>query len=202
MELEEMKSLWTQMSAQLDEQKSLTQKLIVGMTQQRYSRRFDKIFRIEAMASLVCLAGAIYVAVNFGSLDTWYYQLLGVFTLLGLVGLPLVVLSSIQHMRNFDIAARNYKDTLIEYARRKQRFLSIQRASTGVSLMLALVVLPLASKLIKGKDFFAESHSAYLWVFIGVEMVALVFFARWGYRCYQSISQSAETTLMELDQTA
>ena len=140
MELEEMKTLWTQMSAQLDQQKSLTQKLIVGMTQQRYSRRFDKIFRIEAMASLVCLAGAIYVAVNFGRLDTWYYQLLGVFTLLGLIGLPLVVLSSIQHMRNFDIAARNYKDTLIEYARRKQRFLSIQRASTGVSLMLALVV--------------------------------------------------------------
>ena len=199
MELEEMKSLWTQMSAQLDEQKSLTQKLIVGMTQQRYSARFDKLFRIEATAAIVCLVGALYVVLNFGQLDSWYYQLIGVFTLLGLVGLPLIVLSSIQHMRGFDIAARNYKDTLVEYARRKQRFLLIQRASTGVSLMLALIVLPLASKLIKGEDFFAQSHNIFLWVFIGAEMIALIFFARWGYRCYKSISQSAENTLLELE---
>ena len=36
MELEEMQILWTRMSSQLEEQKELTNKLIMEMTQQKF----------------------------------------------------------------------------------------------------------------------------------------------------------------------
>ena len=41
MELEEMKVLWQEMSQQVEKQKSLTDKLIIEMTQQKYAQKFE-----------------------------------------------------------------------------------------------------------------------------------------------------------------
>ena len=40
MELEEMQTVWSQMSDQLEQQQKLTDKIIIDMTQQKFKNRF------------------------------------------------------------------------------------------------------------------------------------------------------------------
>ena len=88
MELEELQSAWTKMSDELDQQKKLTNKIILDMTKQKYQNKFTTITKYESLGALVCFAIALFVIFNFNKLDTWYLQACGAFTLLFLIVLP------------------------------------------------------------------------------------------------------------------
>ena len=68
MELEEMTSLWNDMSQIVDQQKVLTDKLILDMTQERYENRLRHISIPETIAALICFAVVIYLISNFALL--------------------------------------------------------------------------------------------------------------------------------------
>ncbi|MEP3380166.1 MAG: hypothetical protein ABJO28_06260, partial [Maribacter dokdonensis] len=81
MELEEMKSLWEDMSQKVDQQKVLTDQLIMDMTKERYENRMRRISVPETISALICFAAVIYLISNFNLLDVWYLQLTGVLTI-------------------------------------------------------------------------------------------------------------------------
>jgi len=49
MEIEEIKALWSEMSDQLEQQKKLTNEIIMSMTQERYSNKFRTISKYETI---------------------------------------------------------------------------------------------------------------------------------------------------------
>ena len=79
MELEEIQATWAQMGRELEKQKRLTNEIIVQMTQQRYSGRFDRISTYETIGAALCFAVVVLILANFGKLDTWYLKACGVF---------------------------------------------------------------------------------------------------------------------------
>ncbi|NHF59895.1 hypothetical protein FK220_011125 [Flavobacteriaceae bacterium TP-CH-4] len=197
MELEELQATWAQLGQELDKQKKLTHKIIVEMTQQRYSRKFDKIAVYEIVGSIICLLAAGYILIHFDRLDTWYLQLCGALGIVILVILPVLILWSLHTIRNVNVANSDYKDVLIRFTREKNRLLLLQRLNIYISFLFMIISLPIFSMILKGKDLFVD-YKVWWW-YLPIMAVFLFFFTRWGYGCYKSVTNSAEDILNELE---
>lgn len=197
MELKELETLWSEMSQELETQKKLTNELIMNMTQEKYSNKFQKISTYETIGGVICIIAAIFILAKFSMLDTWYLQLCGLFTMIFLFLLPVLTLNSLRRIQKINIADKNLKETLVSFSKAKNQLLFLQRLGIYLSFILMFTVLPVASKIMKGKDLFLDSNIFY--VYLPVMAIFLFFFARWGYGCYKNITNSAEDLLKELE---
>lgn len=199
MELEEMKILWTRMSSRLEEQKELTNKLIMEMTQQKFSNRFNKLTIIETSGAVVCFLIAIVILLNIAKMNTWYLMACSIFTLLLLIVLPILTLRAIKGMRTMDVTQRSYTETLQEFTRKRRNMLLIQKIGVMVSVFMMWVSIPVFSMIMNNKDFFAQEHDPWLWVFTAAVTAGVILFARYGYRGYKKVTSSAENVLRDLE---
>ncbi|MET7029175.1 hypothetical protein [Sediminicola luteus] len=197
MDLEEIQAVWSEMSDQLEQQKKLTDKIILDMTQDRYIRKFSTISKVETLGAIICFVSALYFLFNFYQLDTWYLQLCGAFSIAFLIGLPILTLRSLGKIQKINIIDKNIKDTLVTYSKAKNKVLAIQRLGIFLCFIFMMTCLPVFSKLMKGKDIFQQG-SFPIW-YVVIMGVFIAFFARWGYGCYKKITQSAEGILKELE---
>ncbi len=197
MELQELQTLWSQVSQQLEDQKKLTNEMIKKMTQERYSNKFSKIAIYETIGAVICFVAAFYVLFNFGKLEIWYLQLCGLITLIFLIILPVLTLKSLRNIKHINIAESSFKDTIVQFMKAKNQLLLLQRVGIYLSFLLMFTTLPVASKLLKNKDLFLETGVWY--VYLPIMGIFLFFFTRWGYGCYKSITRSAENILSELE---
>ena len=78
MELEEMKTLWAEMSAAVERQKKITDSIIIKMTRSNYRNKINKIRVPEFIGSFLCMAGAALIVFNFRQLTTWYLAVCGI----------------------------------------------------------------------------------------------------------------------------
>lgn len=199
MELEEMKTLWEEMSQKIEKQQLVTDQIIMDMTQQKYTNKFSIILIYESLGTVICYGMAIYILFNIEKLDTWYLMTCGIFTVSLLFILPLLTLRSLTRIKSLDVAAHSYKETLVRFERSKKRLLLLQRTGIYLGFILFLVVLPVMDKIFNNKDMFTMDMAAFPWILTGVVFVLLIFFVRWGYGCYKSITTSAEKVLKELE---
>lgn len=199
MELEEMKTLWQEMSQQVEQQKKLTDALIMDMTQQKYTQKFSKITAYETIGAFICFITAILILVNFNKLDTWYLAACGIFTLSYLLTLPILVLRSLKTIRSINISSASYKESIVGFAKAKKQLLLIQKLGLYVNFILFLAIIPVASKLIGDKDIFMTGGSLWKYSFIIIVAIAMIFVSRWGYGCYKNITNSAENILKEIE---
>lgn len=199
MELEKMQSLWQEMSQQIDTQKSLTDKLILEMTQQKYTQKFSKISTYESIGAVICFVAALLILINFDKLDTWYLAACGVITLISILTLPILVLRSLKSIKTITVSKASFKETIIRFSKAKKQLLLIQKLGLYINVMLFLVSIPVASKLIGNKDMFITGASFWKFGFIAVVGILVILVSRWGYRCYQNITNSAENILKEIE---
>lgn len=194
-----MKSLWTDMSQEVDRQKILTDKLITDMTQERYTNKFSKIFLYESLGAVICFAAALFLIINIQKLDTWYLLTCGIICLSLLLILPVISLRSLNTAKGLNISGKNFKDTLVDFYRSKKKILFTQRLSFYLSIIFAIAVLPVFSKILNGKDLFAPENNQNLWIFIPILLLFLFVFSAWVYKSYKKVTSSAESILKELD---
>ena len=194
----DIQSIWTEMSRELEKQKKLTHEIIMQMTQQRYKNQLQKIAKYEGVGAIICFMTAVAILLNINKLESWYELLCGVFTLAFLIVIPILVLRSIRSMKQINIHKGNYADNLKSFTTARNHFLFIQKIGIGLGFVLMLTILPVASKILKGKDLFQET-GAWTW-YIPVMLVFLIFFSRWGYRHYNRITRSAGNILRELEE--
>ena len=119
MELEEIQSVWKDMSQKLEKQHQLTDKLIIEMTRKKYANKFNKLALYEGTGSVVCLLMAGVLLIFFGRLDTWYQQVSGVIALLFLTVYPYLSLNAIYNIRKISISRSSLKHTLIAFEKAK-----------------------------------------------------------------------------------
>jgi len=199
MQLEEMKNLWDEMSLKIDSQQKLTNKLIMEMTQQKFRNRFNTLSLYETSGAVICFLAATFILLNLDKMDTWYLMLCGILSLLILIILPILSLRALFGLKKLNLSKNNYKETLMEFSRRKKNMMLIQQFSVGISIVLMWMVAPVFSMIVNGKDFFMQEHSTVLLLFYAASTIGVIFFARWGYGCYKRITASAEKDLKELE---
>jgi len=197
MELEEMKTLWGEMSAELEKQKKLTDSLIIKMTQVNYKNKVAKIWAPEAIGSAVGFAYAGYILINMAALNTWYLMFCGIVSVLIMITMPTLSITSIFKIRHLNIAANNYKQSLLEYSNGKKRFVSVQKFKFYLGAILLLVVMPVMSELIGGKDIF-KAPGVWYWYVIAFPFYYW-FAKKWVPGCYNNILAGAENILKEIE---
>lgn len=198
MELEEMQATWSQMSNQLKNQKRLTNKLIMEMTQIRFKNKIRLLSKYEEIGAAICFIIAILLIFELQNLDTWYLLGFGIITVCYLLGLPIVVLRALNSMKNLDLTNNTYKETLITHAKRKRQFLLIQKISIYLNFILLVVSLPVAIKVLTGDDIFVTNINLMYW-YIPIMAIVLSLFSIWGYGKYKKITASASHILEELE---
>ena len=197
MELEEMKSLWNDMSQKVDQQKVLTDKLIIDMTQERYENKLRHISIPESIATLICFVVVLYLVSNFGLLDVWYLQLLGAITIISCLILPILSLKSIQKMKAINISKNTYRESLTKYAKGETKFMLLQKISFYVSFLVLISSVIVFSKIIKDIDIFTITEKLNWLVPSGIGV--LYIFTQWVLKKYKKATISANNILKELE---
>jgi hypothetical protein len=197
MQLEEMKTLWTEISAEVDKQKKITDALVVKMTKTDYRHQISKILIPEIIGALVCFAGAVFILAGFHQMNTWYLMASAVAAVLILFLLPVLSVKAVLAIRSVHISGNNYKQSLSEYSKGKLQWVFIQKWSFYLGAILLLTILPVMGKLIGGKDLFTET-SLWLWYVIGYPFFYAL--SRWVFKRYMQTAGEAEKILKELEQ--
>lgn len=195
MELEEIKIAWEELSADISRQKKLTDSLIIKMTQINYRNKTLKITVPETIGSFGCLAMALYIAIHFQELHTWYLQGCGLITLITLVMLPIVSFRSIYVITAVQVESNKYKESLMQYANGKKKFVALQKMNFYLGAILLVVILPVTGQLIGGKDVFKQQ---WIWLWFSTSFIFFYILARWIFRKYMKIMTEAQTILQEL----
>ncbi|EOZ99217.1 hypothetical protein A33Q_0595 [Indibacter alkaliphilus LW1] len=199
MELEEMKNTWQEMSKRLEKQEILTNRLIENITKEKYKSKFSKLMTYELIGALICFSSAVFIAINFEKLETWYLMSFGLITIISLLVLPLLTLSKLNSLKKLNIAISSHAEVLIEFHKAKKAILDNQKVTLYLSILLAAIILPVTSKIFKDNDLFHAEHITNLWLYIPVLFVFLFFLSRWVFKGYKSATNSAEQVLNEID---
>lgn len=199
MELEEMKSLWEEMSSKVEKQSKITDALILKMTNLNYRRKVNKLMVYEVIGAFVCLLGLLFMAVNFYKLDTWYLQVCSFVSAVILILLPVFSIKALCRMSRINISENNYQQTLVAYSKGKVQFLMVQKASFYVGAILLVSLLPVMGKLITGHDFFKVSN---IWLVYAISFPFFYYYAVWVWNNYTKSVLEAENILKELAESA
>lgn len=199
MEIEEMQILWSEMSDQLEQQKKLTNEIIMNMTQEKYSNRFKSISTYETIGAVICFVIALQIIFNFSKLDTWYLMACGIFTLAFLLVMPVLVLRALIKIKRLNIVNKSYKDTLVSYTKSKTNLLQLQKFGIMASFILMFTVAAVFSKIFSNKDFFAVERDIWSNVSIAIALLFVVLVSNWGYGHYKKVANSAEAVIKELE---
>ena len=195
MELEEMKNLWQEMSAEVEKQKKLTDSLIIKMTQMHYKNKLNKILIPEAAGTLIAFAAAIFILTNIEKLNTPLLLGCGIISVLVLVLMPILSINSVLRMKYLNVSANNYKESLLEYSEAKMRFVSIQKLSFVFGSILMVTILPVMCQLV-GKPYALKTNE--IWYSYVIAFPFFFWFARWVFKCYVKSAVGAENILKEL----
>ena len=123
--------------------------------------------------------------------------------MLYLIIFPFMILRNLYRMKNMKIREGSIKETLLKYNSSKSSLLLLQRLGIVINFFIFIIGIPVAMKLFKNKDFYKETLAQENWtgaiIFISITAILMIWISRWGYRCYQKITKSAELTLKELE---
>lgn len=193
-----MKSLWEDMSKKVDQQRILTDQLILDMTKERYESRMRSISVPETLSALICFAVVVYLISNFSLLDTWYLQLSGILTIIACILLPVLSLKSIRKMQSINISKSTYKEALVVYAKEKARFMLLQKTSFYTSFIVLILAVISFGKIMKGIDVFTMTEKLN-WL-VPSAIGVLFIFTQWVLKKYKRSADSAHDLLKELDE--
>ncbi len=198
MELEEMQKTWSQMSDQLEKQKKLTNEIILKMTQNRYKKKINKIMYSEFLGGIICLLAFIYILINFHKLDHWFTMACGVFTLTLLFVAPIVSLGWLKKMNRINIIENSYKQTLIDFAKLKEKAFKFRKYSYPLALGSMLLTTPVFAKIMNGKDIFTDDAKG-IWFGLILGGLFVIVFIYFVMKFYGKTIKGAENVLKEYD---
>ena len=161
-----------------------------------YRSLIKKITLPEITGSIVCIAGAMYVAVNFSKLDTLLLQSVGIVSILTLLILPGLSLLSIYKLNSIGDVSKSHAAVLKEFAVKKLQFLKLQKLNVTLSYLLMVTMIILFSKFFDGKDLSVNKN---FWLIsLPVGYIFLLFYSKWIMKYYRNTLKQAQELLNEL----
>ena len=194
MELEEMKRQWSDMSAELSQQNIVNKKLIMEMTQERFRNKISTIRKYEGIGTLFCIPVALLILFNIQKMDSGILLACAIFCITTLIIIPIISLRLIGQMNQSTIIHNNYKQSIIDFAKSKKRFMLLQKLGGFYGILLMFAITPVFNRI--GGDEVYE-FSPFFW--IGAAAFLLIF-SRWGYKKYEGMTRQAEELLKSLDE--
>ncbi|WP_196895295.1 hypothetical protein [Aureivirga marina] len=196
MDLDTMKKNWEKLSDEIEKQKSITDKLIIDMTKEKYNNNLRRILVPEIIGAIICFSAAIYALIHFDRLDTWYFQILGVLFLISLIIFPMIVLRSIFSLSEISIGNGTSKEMIDRFIQKRKNLLLVQKITAVSNFVLLFTTLPVTSKVMNNKDIFLEPMKLILFVLIMGTF--LFFFTTWYLKSLKKKTQNMQKMLEDL----
>jgi hypothetical protein len=169
MELDEMKLAWSDMSVQLEQQKKLTDDIILKMTQEKSSSRLGRIIAAETFGVLISFAGLFYVASNFYKFDNWLETTGGIGTILLMLLGIVFGFRIIRQANRIDLTKHDLKTTLSYFKAFKSTLGFYKRLSIVSNIVGPLFVFPATFALFTDIDLLENPAAA------GFGLIAAIF---------------------------
>jgi hypothetical protein len=196
MELDDLKNAWNATNSAVAKQEPMTPETVKKMNDQKYRSRIKKIIIPEIAGSVICLAGAVFIAFNFYDLNKIFLQGAGILSIVLLLLLPTISMLSTWKLGTARSLDRPYAETLKEFARQKIRFVRLQKLNVTLSYLLLVTIIILLSKLLEGNDLSANKS---FWIFsFSTGYIFLLFYSRWVEKYYKTTLRQAEELLSDL----
>ncbi len=199
MELEEMQKAWSQMSTALENQKQLTDELIMKMAQKEYTSKINKVLRAESVGALICFATIAYVIINYTKFQTWQSQVCAIILVLTLLTMSIGSLFLLKKMKQIDLQKDTLSDTVVKYSRYKKLTIQFQKASILVGFFVLFAASAVFSVLFNGKDMFLDIELSKMIVPMIIGVLIFGFIAYLGGKFYGKSLKEAQTVLEDLD---
>ncbi len=197
MDLDQMKEVWEDFSSQLDEHKRVTEMLVLEMIAKKSASRFNRMVYAEGLGIILSGFMCIYIVLQFDQLEYLPNQLSAIGTLLIMMLSIFFGYRIIAAIRRIDIMRDTYGTTAEKYKRFKKLLGTYKRVSIGVYVVLPLIMLPVVTKLLGGKDLFNDVASygyAYLASIVVLPIVWYII-----YRFYRNNVRKVNTYMQKLD---
>lgn len=170
MELEQMKAIWSDMSARLDRQQEVTDQLILEMAQKKSGSRLGRIIAMEAIGIVVSLVMLAYLLLHFRELDNWLTFTGGLITvfifLLGVAMSGIII----QKSKGIDLTKNTYQQTLEKFKSLKRTLGFYKKLSIVINVILPFFLLPVVFKLFLDQDLL-EDFTAYGWALLTCALI-------------------------------
>ena len=197
MEIDDLKNSWEDLNNQLKKGKDLNPEVVDQLTKSGYHRGLNKIIYPERIGAMICLLGAAFIGFNFSKLDTTFFQVTGIVSVLVLFTLSAISLISIRKLNRTGDVNIPYAETLKIFAMKKMQFLKFQRINITLSYLLLVTIIILLPKLFGGKDLITGNK--FLWTFsFSIGYIFLLYFSKWVFKGYTKTLLQTEELLKEL----
>lgn len=197
MELEEMKSIWGELSGKVENQEKIKKEELMKMTRVRYKKKIGKIALAEVLGSVICFAFAIYWIVKFPDLENPVNQVMMIFNILLVIILPVFSLKSIWQLNQLDLGISHPSEVVNKFIRDEKRFWIVQKAGLFLSCILLITILPPLAEL--GGNPSVMTEPWFWWAYVLFGFLFFVFFTRMVIGHYKGTLKKSEDILRELD---
>lgn len=197
MDLDQMKEVWQDFSTQLDEQKRVTEALVLEMIAQKSASRFNRMVYAEGLGIILSGLMCLYILLHFHELEFLPNQLSAIGTILVMLLSIVFGYRIISAIRSINIIGDTYSTTASKFKRFKKIMGTYKRVSIGIYVVLPLIMLPVVTKLLGGKDLFNDTAAygyAYLASLILLPIVWYIIF-----RFYRNNVRKVNTYIQKLD---
>ena len=198
MDLDEMKSIWSDMSDQVDNKQQLTNENIRSMIQQQYKQKANRIIYPEIIGALICFGFAGIFLYNFGKLDDWMNMAAGALAIAFLISLPLLSLVKMNRWTSkINVTENTYQQTLLDFTKVKRSFAKLKRYSYLLGIGSLFIILPPMAKIWKDVNVFTDPTVWYKVPFGVLGIIAFVFFTM---RFYGSSINQIDEMLQDVEE--
>lgn len=197
MELDEMKSLWADLSLQVEKQDKIQKEILLQITKQKFRSNMNGIRIPEILGSLVCAGYAMYFLSRFGDFELWYNQIFALIAIFFMIALPTASLTAIKGMRNIKLDSEAPAKLLEKFSKSKIRFWKTQRYGMIFGAILMISILPPLVELNGSEEII---YKPWFWgIYVPGGLIYMLVFSRWVLKKYRAVINSSENMLKELE---
>ncbi len=190
MELEEMKSLWEDLSGKVENQKKIKKEELMKMTKKKYQNRLSTIYLPEILGSVICFAYAGFFIFQFGKLELSINQVLAVFNTAMMIILPIISLWTLARLNSLKINDESPSLLVEQFKKEKTFFWKFQRFNLILSGLFAVSILPPLAELFGKRDMILQS--SFWLVYVPVGLIFIYIFGRFTFRKYSKSLHDAQ----------
>lgn len=196
MELEEMKNAWQEINVTNKKSTYLTNQFLEKMIDEKYNSKINKIGYSECISAVICFLAAIYLIINFDTIERPLIQIFALIAILLLFILPTISILSLRNLKKIDISSKTYLEAIEDFGKRKINFLKFQKLNISLGLFLIVIAIPVISA-IKGKNI--DQVQSFWTIIFPIAIVFFLIFALWVLKSYRNILNETKKMLSEIN---
>lgn len=152
MDLEQMQSVWKDLSGQLEQQKQITDDIILKMRHGQSRSSLDRIIRLEAFGAIFSACAVVYLLKNSHRFDNW----LNISALVGTIAILLfsigIAIILIKKANKINLLESTYAQTMEDFSAFKKVLRFYKRMSIGIYFLIPLFVIPVTFVILFDKN--------------------------------------------------